>query len=296
MTYTLHIGDKSYSSWSLRGWLLLRAFDIPFEERFAKMKTPDFEAMVDGPMAPARLVPALQTPHGVVWDSLAIAETLHEAHPEAGIWPADPAARAAARSLAAEMHSGFMALRREASMNLRRRYPDHPLSDDAKADVARLERIWAWALDRFGGPWLGGAAFSAADAFYAPTASRLHTYGVAGGPVAQGYVDRIMAHPAMTEWIKAGMNEPWIAARYELVAIDDDTPNPTGPAAAYDGAVSACVNVACPVSGKPVRADSLASLGGAVIGFCNPGCRDSFVANPAAHPAALRLLAGRATA
>lgn len=296
MPYTLYLGNRAYSSWSLRGWLLLKSFGIPFDERIAMMQTPDFDAM-RADMAPARLVPTLKTPDGVVWELQAIAEYLAETHPDAGIWPSDKAARAAARALAGEMHSGFGALRRECPMNLRRRYPDRALSDEARADIARMTGLWAWARDRFGGPWLGGDRFTAVDAFYAPAATRLHTYGVALDAEAQDYVDRIRAHPDVVAWIKAGMREDVVevAGRdYEFGTIRADTPNPTGPVEVYTGDVADCVNFACPNSGKPVVAEGLCRMGGAVLGFCNAGCRNDFVADPAAYPHALRLLAGRA--
>ena len=170
MTYTLFIQDRAYSSWSLRGHLLLAAFDIPFATRHEFWRSPEYDAL-RAEIAPARTVPALRGDDMFVWDSLAVAETLAERHP--GFWPADPAARAAARSLVAEMHSGFGALRADCPMNLRRRWAGFTPSDAVLADVARITALWAWARENFGGegPYLFGA-FSVADAFFTPVASR----------------------------------------------------------------------------------------------------------------------------
>ncbi|MEL6318514.1 MAG: glutathione S-transferase family protein [Pseudomonadota bacterium] len=223
MRRILVIGDKAYSSWSLRGWLLLEAFGVPFEERLARMFGPEFDAVLSE-IAPARTVPALiiedAAGRRVLWDSLAIAEHLAEAHPDAGHWPADPAARDAARALAAEMHSSFGALRSEAPMNMKRRRPGHPLSFAARADIARIEALWAHARavrDARGlpGPYLFGA-FSAADAFYAPIVSRFETYGVALSSEGAAYAAAVAAHPAMAAWRAAAEAQPWIQPRYHF--------------------------------------------------------------------------------
>lgn len=205
--YTLTIGDKAYSSWSMRGWLLLAAFDLPFEERPVRMYDPAFDAM-QAANAPARTVPQLSWEDGGrtvrIWDSAAIAETLAERHPEAGIWPSDPTARAVARVLSAEMHSGFATLRRTCPMNLHRvgrPFPAEP--EGLGTDLERLGALWTWALELTGGPWLGGPAFSAADAFYAPVATRIDSYALADattGPV----VERLLAHPAVARWTSDG--------------------------------------------------------------------------------------------
>ena len=175
--YRLSTGDKAYSSWSLRGWLLLAAFNLPFEDVPVRMYDPEFDAM-KAAKAPARTVPILEWDQDGqtrrVWDTLAIAETLAERHPQAGIWPADPWPRAIARTLAAEMQSGFPAFRNACPMNIHR--DPAPLKappDGVAGDVARLGELWRWALTETGGPWLGGPRFSAADAFYAPVALRL---------------------------------------------------------------------------------------------------------------------------
>ena len=206
MSYTLGIGDRSYSSWSLRGWLAFAAFGIPVAVRCARLYTDELPRLL-ADFAPARTVPALRLPEGgVVWDSLAIVETLAERHPEAGHWPTDPALRAQARSLAAEMHSGFQALRQNCPMNLRASYADYNPPDDVRADLARIAALWAAAQDRSGGPWLCGA-YSAADAFFAPVASRIATYGLPVPAPAQAYVAAHLAHPAFRAWRAEGLAE-----------------------------------------------------------------------------------------
>ena len=203
--YRLTIGDTAYSSWSLRGWLLLAAFDLPFEENLVRMYDPAFDVM-QGTNAPARTVPQIEWDEGGqtrrVWDTLAIADTLAERHPEAGIWPADPWPRAVARTLAAEMHSGFAALRSACPMNIHR--PPAPLKvapDGVAEDVARLGELWSWALAETGGPWLGGPRFSAADAFYAPVALRLQEYALSA-PGTADYVERLLEYSSVSTWIK----------------------------------------------------------------------------------------------
>ena len=209
--YRLTIGDTAYSSWSLRGWLLLAGFDLPFEERLVRMYDPAFDAMQVA-NAPARTVPQIEWDEDGrthrVWDTLAIAETLAERHPQAGIWPADVGHRAIARSLAAEMHSGFSALRDACPMNIHR--PPAPLKaplEGVAQDVARLGLLWSWALAQTGGPWLGGPRFSAADAFYAPVVLRLHEYALSA-PGTGAYADRLLAHPAVARWIAMAKADP----------------------------------------------------------------------------------------
>lgn len=209
MTCTLAIGDRAYSSWSLRGWLLFDAFGIPVTLRQARLHTDELPRLLAAEFAPARSVPALRLADGaVVMDSLAIAEELASRHPEAGHWPADPAHRAAARSLAAEMHAGFQALRSHCPMNLRASYTDCAPPAEVLADLARLEAIWAWARETTGspGPWLCGA-YSAADVFHAPVATRIATYNLPVGPAAQAYVDAHLSHPSFRRWRAAGLED-----------------------------------------------------------------------------------------
>ena len=209
--YRLTIGDTAYSSWSLRGWLLLDAFGLPFEERLVRMYDPAFDAMQTA-NAPARTVPQIEWDEDGrtrrVWDSMAIAETLAERHPQAGIWPANPHHRAIARTLAAEMHSGFAALRNACPMNIHRApAPMKTPPEGVAEDVARLGELWRWALAETGGPWLGGPRFSAVDAFYAPVALRLHEYALSA-PGTVDYAGRLLEHPAVMHWISMAKANP----------------------------------------------------------------------------------------
>ncbi|MGF1445418.1 MAG: glutathione S-transferase C-terminal domain-containing protein [Pikeienuella sp.] len=216
--YTLTIGDKAYSSWSMRGWLLLAAFGVKFEEELVRMYDPEFDAM-QAAHAPARQVPQLAWREGGalrrIWDTAAIAETLAERHPAAGHWPRDAWGRTVARVLVAEMHSGFSVLRGVAPMNLHR--TGRPLStrpEGLDQDLARLGALWAWAIGETGGPWLAGARFTAADAFFAPVASRLISYDLVDGTTAP-YAERLMANPAVARWREAALADPRRIARYE---------------------------------------------------------------------------------
>ena len=200
MTYELAIGDRAYSTWSLRGWLLFAAFDIPVTVHRAQMWTPEFTALLDR-FAPTETVPAVRTPHGaLVTDSIAIAETLAEAHPEAGHWPTDPKARGMARSLAAEMHSGFGALRTACPMNLRVAWAEFTPDAATEADLARLERLWNTARDLSGSDgWLFGA-YSAVDAFFAPVAARIAGYDLPVSDAAQAYVAHQLTSEPVVTW------------------------------------------------------------------------------------------------
>jgi len=209
--YALYIGNKRYSSWSMRPWVLLKALDIPFDEKLHFFKPgqaqPEFKAF-----SPSAKVPCLHDNDSgndvVVWDSLAIAEYLAEQHP--AVWPSDRAARAFARCAAAEMHSSFAAIRDECSMNVALRIElPRPLSEGLRRDIARLGALFAEGVERFGGPFLAGSSFTAADAFFAPVASRCETYGIRfeDNPKAQGYVDALLAHPAVQAWIQQGIRE-----------------------------------------------------------------------------------------
>lgn len=206
MTYDLYIGDRTFSSWSLRGWLMFEKFNIPVRTHmvglYAGTMKDDLAAL-----APARLVPVMRTPDGiVVGETLAMAETLAERHPDAGLWPDDPAARALARWLVAEMHAGFGALRGECAMQLVRVYEGFPVSDAVAADLARLEELWALARSRHGsgGPWLFGR-YSLADVFFAPVAARIAGYDLPVSPEARAYVDAHLADPAFTAWREEGL-------------------------------------------------------------------------------------------
>jgi glutathione S-transferase len=208
MTYDLAIGDRSYSSWSLRGWLLFDAFGIPVTAHLARLYTDQVQQLLSE-FFPARTVPVMRTPDGcVVPDSLAIAEELASRHPDAGHWPKDPKARAVARALCAEMHAGFGALRTHCPMNLRVSYTDCAPPAAVLADLARIEVLWSWARDQTGaqGPWLCGA-YCAADAYFAPVAARIAGYNLPVGAMAQAYAAAHLAHPSFLRWRAAGLAE-----------------------------------------------------------------------------------------
>ncbi|RVT87105.1 glutathione S-transferase [Rhodobacteraceae bacterium CCMM004] len=282
MNDTLILGDRAYSSWSLRAWLLFSRFGLPARTRFVGFLDASVaEQLAD--QSPARTVPTLLTGEGaVIWDSLAIAEGLADRHPDAGLWPGDPLARATARSLAAEMHSGFAALREACPMNLRRAYADVPVPDAVAADLRRIETIWAHARAVCGGagPWLCGG-YSVADAFYAPVAARIAGYGLAVSDAAAAYVAAHLADPAFRRWramaLVEGPDLPWYAQDHAAAPWPGPAPED---AAAADGP---SVNDACPYSGQPVS--HYLRYRGRVWGFCNAFCRDKTAADPAAWPA-----------
>jgi glutathione S-transferase len=219
MTLKLVIGNKNYSSWSMRPWLAMRAAGIAFEEVFIPLYT-DNKADKDRILSFSRAgkVPALVDGDVMVWDSLSIIEYLAERFPDAKLWPQDRAARAYARSISAEMHSGFLPLRSECGMNLHRPVGAVTLSADAQANVARVQEIWTECRDRHGksGPYLFGA-FAAADAMYAPVVHRFRTYAIGVSPQVQAYMDTMMALPAFAEWTKAGLAETLVIEKFETV-------------------------------------------------------------------------------
>ncbi len=215
MRYHLVLGNQAYSSWSLRGWLLLEPFEIDFDHEVVPLYVPEYDRFVDANF-PATTVPTLQVFDGdhkhVIWDSLAIAEFVHEQHPGAGIWPTNVHARAAARTLCAEMHSSYDALRSTMPMNVRREYQSFQPSAEAQIDIGRIEDLWQWARKQWGGagPYLFGERFCAIDAFYAPVASRFRTYGINLRPESQAYVDTLLSHPATEAFCEAGRRESWV--------------------------------------------------------------------------------------
>jgi glutathione S-transferase len=215
MHYHLIMGNQAYSSWSLRGWLLLDAFGIEFDHEVVPLYVPEY-AQFEADQYPANTVPTLLAYDGdekqTIWDSLAMAEFLHEQHPDAGIWPADSRARAAARCLCAEMHSSYAALRSSLPMNIRRKYKTFQADAETRADIDRLEGLWRWARTEFGGsgPFLFGGEFTAVDAFYAPVASRCETYSIALSADSRAYVDALQAHPSAQAFYQAGKRESWV--------------------------------------------------------------------------------------
>lgn len=288
MTYDLVIGDRAYSSWSLRGWLLFEAFGIPVRTHSARLYTEELPQLLRD-YAPGRTAPTMRTPDGVVVpETIAIAEELASRHPEAGIWPKEPRARAVARVLAAEMHAGFVALRSHCPMNLRLSYQDCAPPEAVLADLARLEEIWAWARAQTGkGAWLAGE-YSAADAFFAPVAGRIATYNLPVSAAAMDYVQAHLAHPAFRRWRAMGMVDGADQEFYRRDYLRRSWPGPA-PLAARAVAAGPSVNATCPYSGKPVT--DFLELGGKVYGFCNPFCRDKTVADPEAWPKFMALLA-----
>jgi glutathione S-transferase len=214
----LIIGNKAYSSWSLRGWLAAKQSGLPFEELVVPLYDADWDKRREGDeFAPSSgKVPILWDGDIVVWDSLAIIEYLNEASGGTRFWPEDRAARAMARSMAAEMHSSFAALRREHSMNIRQIYPPRETSDAVMADIARIMELWAQARARFGGTgeFLFGA-FSAADIMFAPVVTRFITYSLPVARFAEPYMRAIVNHPFMQEWIGGAQAEDWVIQKFE---------------------------------------------------------------------------------
>ena len=214
----LLIGNKCYSSWSLRAWLLMRATGIAFTEQLVLLDEPGFkEAIFAAAPGSGGTVPTLVDGDIAVWETLAICEYLHDTQPQAGIWPRDKAARAHARAIASEMHAGFTALRGACPMNLGKRFAARDRGPGVARDVERLTGLWRQARERFGagGPFLYGA-FSAADAMFAPVVTRLDSYGIAVDPASRDYMQAVLALPAYREWLAAALVEPWIVAQDEV--------------------------------------------------------------------------------
>lgn len=288
MADLLHIGDYAYSSWSLRGWLLYRRFDRDCEVRLVDFHAADSVAL-QMQRAPAKTVPAAELKNGgLVWDSLALAEELAQRHPEMGLWPSDPVLllRATARSLAAEMHSGFATLRDLCPMNLRLAYTDVPVSAALAADLARIEEIWGHALGQYGGPWLCGS-YSVADAFFAPVAARIAGYGLPVGDETAAYVARHLADPAFRRFRAMALVRGETLLRYAKPYPTVDWPGPA-PDPAQPCASGRSVNATCPYSGDPVT--DFLEFRGKVWGFCTPLCRDKTAADPAAWPAFMAMV------
>lgn len=281
MTYDLYIGDRSFSSWSLRGWLMFEKFNIPHRTHMLGLYCGTLQQEL-AQLAPARLVPVIRTPGGdVVGDTFAIAEVLAERHPDAGLWPADETARILARWLVAEMHSGFGALRSECPMQLLHQYSDFTVSPEVQADLDRLQELWSLARTRHGaaGPWLFGS-YSLADAYYAPVAARIAGFNLPVDKATATYVTEHLKDPAFRKWRAMGLTKTydpmpytingatraWPLARLNAKAVNTGTPE----------------NENCPYSGKAVT--HLLELDGRIFGFCNAFCRDKTVADPEAWP------------
>lgn len=218
MALKLVIGNKNYSSWSMRPWLAMRANNIAFDEVFIPLYTgaADKQRILD--FTHSGKVPVLIDGDVTIWDSLAIIEYVAERFPEARLWPEDRAHRAHARSISAEMHSGFLPLRNECGMNLHRPVRAVALSADARANVVRVQQIWVECRQRYGGlgPFLFGA-FGAADAMFAPVVHRFRTYAVEVAPEAQNYMETMMSLPAFQEWTRAGLAETIVIEKFETM-------------------------------------------------------------------------------
>ena len=208
--YRLIIGNKAYSSWSLRPWIALKMAGIPFEEQMIPLQQPQTPAALKA-ASPAARVPVLCDGDVTVWESLAILEYLADRHPDAKLWPSDVKARAYARAIATEMHSGFAALRSACPMNVRWQTVWRDRGASVNADIKRIKEIWTESRNRYGGqgPFLMGS-FTAVDAMYAPVVTRFHTYGVVCEEPIAAYITTILALPAMLEWYQAAAAEPWI--------------------------------------------------------------------------------------
>jgi glutathione S-transferase len=217
---TLIVGNKNYSSWSLRPWIAMTVAGIAFDEVVISLNAEDFKARVSKVSGTGK-VPVLIDGGVHIWESLAILEYLAEKFPAAKLWPADPAARAHARAISAEMHAGFLPLRRACPMNMWRPVKRRELNEEARANVRRIDAMWSDCRARFGGdglfsgPFLFGA-FGAADAMYAPVVARLHTYAVEVGAPARAYMEAVMALPAWAQWRAAAVKEPWVLPEDEV--------------------------------------------------------------------------------
>ncbi|MBS0221672.1 MAG: glutathione S-transferase family protein [Proteobacteria bacterium] len=211
--FTLVIGNRNYSSWSLRGWLMARIAGIAFDEIVVPLDRPETQAAIRQ-HSPSGRVPVLLHDGLAIWESLAIAEYLHELRPNAGLWPASIAARAHARAVAAEMHAGFVELRSHMPMDIRGSHPGKGITPDVRADIERITGLWRDCRQRFANATSRDDGFlfgtiSAADAMYAPVATRFRTYDVKLDADADAYCTTLLTHPAMAEWVDGARREPW---------------------------------------------------------------------------------------
>lgn len=214
--FSLYIADKNYSSWSMRAWVLLKSARIPFQERLIRLAEPGTAEAI-GAVSPSGRLPVLHDGKLRIWDSLAIIEYVDDLYPEAGVWPSSTNVRAVARSVAAEMHSGFQALRHHLPMNIRARFPGHGRNAASVADIARIVEIWQHNLEAFGGPYLYGGEFLASDAMFAPVVTRFVTYGVEVPAACRAYMDTVLAHPAVAEWVRDARADPVAIERLDTL-------------------------------------------------------------------------------
>ena len=218
--FTLVIGNKNYSSWSLRGWLMVKIAGIEFDEIVVPLDRPDTAPTIRK-HSPSGRVPVLLHRGLAVWESLAIAEYLNDLKPEAGLWPPSAAARAHARAISCEMHAGFVDLRTNMPMNIRASFPGKGMTPAVRADIERITGLWRDCRKRFAGAFQKDdgflfGTFGAADAMFAPVATRFKTYSVTLDSDADAYCTAILNHPAMKQWIDAAEHEPWLIDQYEL--------------------------------------------------------------------------------
>jgi glutathione S-transferase len=213
---TIYLGNKNYSSWSLRAWLMLRRTKQEFEEVVIPLREKDSRETILR-YSPSGKVPVLHHKGTVIWDSLAIGEFLAETYTRVRLWPRDPAKRALARSISAEMHSGFLDLRRALPMNMRGSNPGHQVTPEAQADINRVTAMWRDCHMRFGGDgkFLFGD-FTIADAMYAPVVSRFKTYDIALDDGPRAYADAVWNLPELQQWYEAARNEPWFIPEFEI--------------------------------------------------------------------------------
>lgn len=215
--YRLYIANKNYSSWSLRPWVLMQELAIPFEERLVPFETGSNWAAFRS-FSPNGLVPCLLDGDSAIWESLAIVEYLAERHP--GVWPEDARARAWARCASAEMHAGFAALRQYCTMNCGIRAQLYEIPPVLGKDIARLAELWNEGLARFGGPFLAGPAFTAVDAFFAPVAFRIQSYGLVMDENAMAYAQHLLQLEAMQRWYRDALRETWREPGHEAEVTD----------------------------------------------------------------------------
>jgi glutathione S-transferase len=213
---TLYLGNKNYSSWSMRAWLVARLSGVEFREELFNLADPATRDEI-ARHSPTRRVPAMRHGEVAVHDSLAISEYLAELRPDAGLWPLAPAARAAARAVVAEMHSGFPALRDRLPLNVRARTARPAIDGGLEAEIDRVGAVWRESRERFGDRFLFGDRMTIADAFYAPVVSRFRTYGIRPGDAEQAYADAVWTSPAVSEWRVAAEAEPWSNPTYDAL-------------------------------------------------------------------------------
>ncbi|WP_420862736.1 glutathione S-transferase [Algirhabdus cladophorae] len=282
MSYTLYIGDRRFSTWSMRGWLMLAAFDIPHRSQLVGLYS---GSMADdlAHMPLARLVPVLEMSDGrYTQDSLAMAETLHEENPGAGLWPSRADHRLRARWMVGEMHSGFSHIRNDCPGDLLGQIEGFKPSQGVLDDLARVEALFAsaWAMDGTEGGWLFGD-YSLADVFFAPLAGRIATYNLPVSKATQAYVQRHLNHSLFRQWRAMGLTKTYEPCPYYPELTRGAWPGPAAITA------QACLsgpaeNATCPYSGDPVT--DFLTIDGRVFGFCNAFCRDKTVIDPAAWP------------